>query len=257
MRVHPTAIVEAGAKLGDDVTVGPYAVVGPDVVLERDVELGAHVVVMGRTRVGAHTRVFPHACLGAEGQMTGPPSDETSLEIGEHNVLREHVTIHRGTLVGRGVTRLGDRNYLMNGTHVAHDVTVGSDCVMASFCGLAGHVEVGDHATLGAYTGVHQHCRVGESAMTAAGSKFTKDAAPFVTVAGDRARLVGLNLVGLKRRGFPAEDIASIKRAYRAVFGSALRVEEAAAALEREGVDTPHVRTLVEFVRSSQRGVIR
>jgi len=255
--VHAAAVVEDGASLGDGVAVGPFAVIGSDVVLGEGVEIGAHAVVMGRTRIGARTRVFPHACIGGEAQVIGPIEATAELEIGCDNVLREHVTIHAGSARGSGLTRVGDRNYLMNGTHVAHDCVVGSDCVLASFCGLGGHVEIADHAVLGAYTGVHQHCRIGESAMTAAGSKFTKDAAPFVTVAGDRARLVGLNLVGLKRRGFSSEELALLKRAYRTIFSSGLRVEDAARALEAEGVDTPHVRTLVEFVRTSERGVIR
>jgi UDP-N-acetylglucosamine acyltransferase len=257
MGVHSSAVVEPGAVLGQDVEIGPFAVIGPEVELGAGVRVGAHAVLMGRTTIGARTRVFPHACLGGEGQVLGESDETTRLEVGADNVLREHVTIHRGSRKGSGVTRLGDRNYLMNGCHVGHDCVVGSDCVMASFCALGGHVEVADHAVLGAYTGVHQWCRVGESAMTAAGSKFTKDAAPFVTVAGDRARLVGLNLVGLKRRGFTASELASLKHAYRTLFGSGLRVDEAAAALETDGVDTPHVRTLIEFIRSSERGVIR
>jgi UDP-N-acetylglucosamine acyltransferase len=255
--IHPTAIVEAGAQLADDVTLGPYAVIGPAVELGEGAEVGAHAVIMGRTRVGARTRIFPHACIGGEAQVVGPPREDARLEIGADNVLREHVTIHCGSPAGRGVTRLGDRNYLMTGAHVAHDCTLGSDCVVASFTGLAGHVEVGDHAVLGAYTGVHQHCRVGESAMTAAGSKSTKDVAPFVTVAGDRARLVGLNVVGLRRRDFTPDQISGLKRAYRMIFGSGLRVEEAATALESEGLDSPHVRMLIDFVRESERGVVR
>ncbi len=257
MGVHPTAVVETGAVLADGVQVGPLAVIGADVELGPGVEVGAHAVVLGPTKVGAGTRIFPHACVGAEPQIVGPPAHETRLEIGEANVLREHVTIHRGSHGGGGVTRLGDRNYLMNGTHVAHDCIVGDDCTIASFCGLAGHVEVGGHAVLGAYTGVHQHCRIGESAMTAAGSKATKDVAPFVTAAGDRARLVGLNLVGLRRRGFTTDEIGALKRAVRLVFHAGLRVDEALARIEAEGIGTPHVRMLTEFVRKSQRGVVR
>ncbi len=255
--IHPTAIVEPGAKLGEGVTVGPYALIGAGVTLGEAVEVGPHVVLAGRTTVGARTRIFAHACLGHEGQIVGPPSEDTLLEIGCDNVLREHVTIHRGSSKGCGETRVGDRNYLMNGVHVGHDCIVGSDCVAASFTALGGHVEIGDHAVLGAYTGVHQHCRIGESAMTAAGTKATKDVAPYVTVAGDRARLVGLNGVGLRRRGFEPDEIAALKRAYQRVFASGLRVDEAVAALEAEGTQTPHVRKLVEFVRKSERGVVR
>jgi len=255
--IHPTAVVAADARLGRDVTVGPYAVVGPGVELGDRVELGPHAVVTGRTRIGAGTRVFAHACLGGEAQVLGSPCDETRLEIGRDNVLREHVSIHRGSPGGGGVTRLGDRNYVMNASHVAHDCRVGSDCVVASYTGLAGHVEVGDHAVLGAYTGVHQHCRIGESAMTAAGAKISKDVPPFVTVAGDRARLVGLNLVGLRRREFTSDEITALKRAYRVILAPGRCLADAVAALEAEGGSTPHVRALVAFVRSSERGVTR
>jgi len=259
--VDRTALVEPGARLADGVRVGPYAVIGGEVELAEGVEIGPHAVVVGRTRIGARTRVFAHACLGAEPQVKGGESDPpTLLEIGNDNVLREHVTVHRGSLEGAGATRIGDRNYLMTGSHVGHDGRVGSDCVLANFTALGGHVQVDDHAFLGAFTGVHQHGRVGESVMTAAGAKLAQDAPPYSMVAGDRARLVGLNTVGLQRRGFSPSEIQAIKRAYRVLFpaspgGRGGSFEAAVQRLEAEASTSPHVRCLLDFVRRSERGV--
>lgn len=263
MSVHPTAIVDPGARLAEDVKVAAYAVIGGEVELASGVEIGPHAVVTGRTRVGARTRVFAHACLGAEPQVKGFASaSATLLEIGEDNVLREHVTVHRGSPEGGGATRIGDRNYLMTGCHVGHDGRVGSDCVIANYAALGGHVQVDDHAFLGAFTGVHQRSRVGESVMTAAGAMLAQDAPPFSMVAGNRARLVGLNGVGLRRRGFTPSQVQAIKRAYRVLFpisaaGRAESFEAAIASLEPEARASRHVRRLLDFVRQSERGVCR
>lgn len=255
--VHPTATVDAGAVLADDAVVGPYAYVGPDVELAAGVELGPHVVVTGHTRIGARTRVSPHACLGGEPQHLEYAGEPTRLEIGRDNVIREHVSIHVGTVRGGGCTRIGDGNLLMNGSHVGHDCSIGSHVVIASFSGLAGHVRIEDHAVLGAYTGVHQHARVGESAMTAAGSMLSLDAPPFVLVAGDRARVVGLNTVGLKRRGFDAATRGAIKRAHRLVFASGLPVADALARVEAELGGVPEIGRWLAFLRKSERGFCR
>jgi len=261
--VHPTAIVEPGARLSDGVKVAAYAVIGGEVELAAGVEVGPHAVVTGRTRIGARTRVFAHACLGAEPQVKGAPSDPpTLLEIGEDNVLREHVTVHRGSADGVGATRIGDRNYLMTGCHVGHDGQVGSDCVIANYAAIGGHAQVDDHAFLGAFTGVHQRGRVGESVMAAAGAMLANDAPPFSMVAGDRARLVGLNSIGLRRRGFTPSEMQAIKRAYRVLFptsaaGRGGSFEEAVASLEPEARTSRHVRRLLDFVRQSERGVCR
>jgi len=256
-RIHPTAVIEAGATLASDVVIGPYAVVGADVVLGERVELGPHVVVGGHTRIGAGTRVFPHACLGGEPQHLDYAGEPTRLEIGRDNLIREHVSIHVGTESGGGRTRIGDGNLIMNGAHVAHDCRVGSRTMIASFCGLAGHVMVEDHAVLGAYTGVHQHARVGESAMTASGSKLSLDAPPFALVAGDRARVVGLNAEGLRRRGFGPETRRAIKRAHRIVFGGGLPLREALARVESELGSLPEIARWLRFLRGSERGFCR
>lgn len=255
--IHPTAIVEPGAVLADDVEVGPYAVVGPEVKLAEGVRVGAHVVLMGRTRVGVGSQIFPFACLGGTPQDQDFTGEGTRLEIGANNVIREHVTIHVGTRRGDGCTRIGDGNILMNSSHVAHDCQVGSSCIIASYVGLAGHVRVDDHAVLGAYTGVHQFSRVGESVMSASNAKLSLDAPPFAMVAGDRARLVGLNSTGLKRRGLPSQTRSQIKRAFQILFKSQLRL---AVALERtrdELGEIPEVERLLCFLEKSERGFCR
>ncbi len=212
--IHPTAFVEDGAMLAPDVVVGPFVFIGREVELGAGVEIGSHATLIGRTRVGAQSRIFPHACLGGEPQHRAFNGEATRLEIGLRTIVREHVTIHVGTASGGSCTRLGDDNFIMNNAHVGHDCQIGSNTIVAPFCGLGGHVQVDDFVVLGAYTGVHQHVRVGESVMAASGTKLALDAPPFTMVAGDRARLVGLNAVGLRRRGFSNKSIRSIRRPF-------------------------------------------
>ena len=255
--VHNTAIVDRRAKLAEGVEVGPYCTVGPDVELGEGVALESHAVVGGHTSVGAGTRIFPFACVGGEPQDKKFEGETTRLAIGRDNVIREHVTIHVGTRKGGGATRIGDDNLIMNGAHVAHDCRIGSHVIVASFCGIAGHVTIDDYAVLGAFTGVHQFARVGESAMSAANSMLSQDAPPFAMVAGDRARLVGLNSVGLKRRGFSRDTRKQLKRAYHLVFQAHLRLEEALERVREELPDAPEVARLVRFLEESERGFVR
>ncbi|MEE2673247.1 MAG: acyl-ACP--UDP-N-acetylglucosamine O-acyltransferase [Myxococcota bacterium] len=256
-RIHPTAVVEPGAVLGDDVEIGPLAVVGPEVELAAGVTVGAHASIIGRTRIGSRTRVFPYVCLGGEPQIKDFQGEATRLEIGRGNVIREHATIHVGSPEGGGCTRIGDDNLIMNTAHVGHDCEIGSHCIIASFCGLAGHVRVEDHAVLGAYTGVHQHTRVGESVMAASNAKLSQDAPPFAMVAGDRARLVGVNHVGLKRRNFSRDTMRSVKHAFHIVFHSRLRLDSALARVRQELSGSPEVARLVCFLETSDRGFCR
>jgi UDP-N-acetylglucosamine acyltransferase len=255
--IHPTAVVESGAVLAEDVEIGPYAVVGPEVELAEGVRVEAHVVLMGRTRVGAGSRISPFACLGGAPQDQDFTGEGTRLEIGANNVIREHVTIHVGTRRGDGCTRIGDGNFLMNSSHVAHDCQIGSSCIIASYVGLAGHVRVDDHAVLGAYTGVHQFSRVGESVMSASNAKLSLDAPPFAMVAGDRARLVGLNSIGLKRRGLPSRTRSQIKRAFQILFKSQLRLAVALERTREELGEIPEVERLLCFLEKSERGFCR
>ena len=256
-RIHPTAVVEPGAVIDDDVEIGPLAVVGPHVELAAGVRVGAHASLIGRTRIGSGTRIFPYVCLGGEPQIKDFQGDATRLEIGRNNVIREHATIHVGSPGGGGCTRIGDDNLIMNTAHIGHDCEIGSHCIIASFCGLAGHVRIEDHAVLGAYTGVHQHARVGESVMAASNAKLSQDAPPFAMVAGDRARLVGVNHVGLKRRNFSKETMQGVKHAFHIVFHSKLRLESALLRVRRELAGFPEVERLVSFLESSERGFCR
>jgi UDP-N-acetylglucosamine acyltransferase len=256
-QIHPSAVVDSGAVLADSVEIGPLSWIGPEVELGEDVHVGAHAVIAGRTRIAAGTRVHPFACLGGTPQDKEFSGEETSLEIGERNVIREHVTIHVGTSRGGGCTRIGDDNFIMNTAHIAHDCRIGSHCIIASFSGLAGHVTVEDHAVLGAYTGVHQFCRVGESVMAASNAKLSLDAPPFSMVAGDRAHLVGANTVGLKRRGFSDETRRQIKHAFHLLFHSQLRLPAALTAVRAELPDAPEVERLLVFLEKTERGFCR
>jgi UDP-N-acetylglucosamine acyltransferase len=255
--VHPSAIVDPRVKLGDDVEVGPYCVLGPDVELGDNVVVQPHVVINGHTSIGAGTRISPFACIGGEPQDRGFAGETTRLAIGRDNVIRENVTIHVGTPKGGGCTRIGDDNLIMNGAHIAHDCQIGSQTILASFVGIAGHVQVEDHAVLGAFTGVHQFCRIGESVMTAANTMLPKDAVPFAMVAGDRARLVGLNVVGLRRRGFCPETIRKLKRVFHLIFHAKLRLEPALERVREELSDSPEVERLLRFLETSERGFVR
>jgi UDP-N-acetylglucosamine acyltransferase len=256
-RIHPTAVVDPAAKLADDVEVGPLSFVGPGVELGPGVVVANQVSITGLTRVGARTRIHPFAALGGDPQDKSFAGERTRLEIGADNVIREAATLHVGTPRGGGCTRIGDDNLIMNGAHVAHDCQVGSHVIVASFVGLAGHVVVEDHAVLGAYTGVHQFARVGESVMSAANSMLSQDAPPFAMVAGDRARVAGLNVVGVRRRGLSEEAVRALKRAFHLLFASKLRLETALARVREELPDAPEVARLVRFLESSKRGFCR
>ncbi len=256
-RVHPTAVVDPGAKLADDVEVGPCAVVGPEVELGPGVTLKAHVLVTGCTRIGPRTRVFPFAVLGEEPQDRSFSDETTRLEIGADNVIREHAVIHVGTGRGGGATRIGDDNLVMNGVHLGHDCRVGSHVILASHTAIGGHAEIQDHAVVGGLCGIHQFARIGESAMVGAMSAVTKDAPPFALVAGNRARVSGVNVVGLRRRGFSDDARAAIKRAFHLLFFSRMRLAPALERVRAELCGSPEVERLLAFLESSTRGVSR
>ena len=249
--VHPTAIIEAGAKLGQNVTVGPYCVVGPEVVLGNGVELVSHVVVAGKTQIGADTRIFPFASIGSQPQDLKFNGELSSLVIGERCQIREYVTIHPGTAGGGLETRIGNDCLLMNAAHVAHDCQVGNNVVIAAYVAIAGHCKIGDYVAFGGMCGVHQFVRIGEHAFVGAHSMIDADVIPFGMAVGNRARLAGLNLVGLKRRKFDREAIHTLRAAYRMVFSSEgtlqERVEDAARLFE----DEPLVQKVVQFITSA------
>jgi UDP-N-acetylglucosamine acyltransferase len=248
--VHPTAVVGAGT------VVGAHAVVGPHVVLGRRVIVGASAVIEGDTVVGDGTHVFPFASVGLQPQDLKYRGERTTLVIGAGNVIRECVTIHRGTVGGGGETRIGDRNLIMAYAHIAHDCRVGSDTIFGPGATLGGHVTVEDFAQISAYSGVHQFCRVGRHAFIGGYSVVTKDALPFAKTVGNRAKVYGLNTVGLVRRGFTTDAVRRLKRAYRYLLTSRLAPAKALDLIAADpAIASPDVAYLVEFVRSSTRGV--
>jgi UDP-N-acetylglucosamine acyltransferase len=255
--VDPTAHVNPGARIGEGTTVGPHAVIGGDVVIGARCRIGASAVIDGWTEIGDDTRIYPMASIGLAPQDLKYRGERTRLTIGKRNTFREFVTINRGTAGGGGHTSIGDDNLFMAYAHVAHDCHIGNGTIFGNAATLGGHVEVGDFAAISAYSGVHQFCRVGRHAFIGGYSVVTKDALPFGKSVGNRARLFGLNSIGLARRGLSPDTIAQLKTAYRYLLVSRLNAARALAAIEGDPELTdPEVQYLVEFIRSSQRGVI-
>jgi len=253
--VHPTAIVTAGAELDTGVRVGPYAVIGRHVKIGAGTTIGAHAVIDGRTTIGRDNRIFQFASVGAEPQDLKYRGEESRLEIGDRNIIREFATLNPGTQGGGLLTSVGDQNLFMVYSHVAHDSHVGSHCVLANSATLAGHVTLEDHVIVGGLAAIHQFVRVGESALLGGGSMVIHDVPPFCTASGDRAVLRGLNVVGLKRRGFGPERVRAIKRAYRVLFLSGQPFAQAQAAAAAELGTEPDVARMLAFIAASTRGV--
>jgi UDP-N-acetylglucosamine acyltransferase len=256
--IHPTAVIEPGARLAETARVGPYCVVGSEVELQDGVELVSHVAVAGRTLVGAETRIFPFASIGHQPQDLKYQGERSRLEIGRRNVVREHVTMNPGTTGGGMVTRVGDGCLFMVGAHVAHDCRLGDNVIMANNATLAGHVVIGDFAILGGLSAVHQFVRVGKHAMIGGVTGVERDVIPYGQVVGDRARLVGLNIVGMQRRGFSREQVQALRTAYQMLFGEAGTLAERVDEVARQFMDVEPVGDIVAFIRAdSQRGLCR
>jgi UDP-N-acetylglucosamine acyltransferase len=252
--IHPTAIVHPGASIGAGTEVGPYATIGPHVRIGKECRVGASTVIDGMTEIGDGNEIFPMASVGLIPQDLKFGGETTRLVIGNRNVIREFVTIHRGTAGGGGVTRIGDRNLFMAYAHIAHDCDVGNETIFANGATLAGHVLVEDYATIGAFSGVHQFCRVGKYAFIGGYSVVTKDALPFAKTVGNRARIYGVNTIGLVRRKFSQESIAKLRRAYRHLLHS--NTSRALAQIERDpSLKCDEVQYVVNFIRTSTRGV--
>lgn len=248
--IHPTALVDAKAEVAASAVIGPYCVVGPDVRLDDDVELTSHVVVAGRTVIGAGTRIFPFASIGHRPQDLKYRGEPSTLEIGRNNQIREHVTMNPGTEGGGMVTRVGDNCLFMASAHVAHDCILGDNVIMANNATLAGHVTVGEFAFLGGLSAVHQFVRIGRHAMIGGMSGVEADVIPFGTVIGNRAHLNGLNIVGLKRRGFSRDDIHKLRNAYRLLFAPEGTLQERVSDVEEQFKDNAAVMEIVQFIRS-------
>src|SRR5687768_1667494 len=255
--IHETAIVSPSASVGEDCHIGPFCTVGGDVTLGKGVRLESHIVVDGRTLIGDETRVFPFASIGLAPQDLKYGGEETAVEIGKRNQVREFVTVHRGTSGGGGVTRIGDDNLLMAQAHVAHDCQLGNEIIMANAATLAGHVEIADRASVGAYSGVHQFCRVGYEAFVGGYSVVVKDAPPFAIIQGNHAKCYGLNRVGMKRRGYSKDTIEKLHRAYHLILSSKLNTTQALERIKKEITGCEEVDVLVKFYETTTRGVVK
>jgi UDP-N-acetylglucosamine acyltransferase len=258
MKAHPTAIVHPQAQIACSVTVGPYTVIGEGVEIGDDCEVMSHVAIEGPTRIGKRNRVFSYGAIGFPCQDLKYKGEPTRLEIGDDNVIREFVTLHRGTVEGGGVTRIGNRNFLMAYVHIAHDCKLGDDIIMANGASLAGHVEIGDHATVGAFCGIHQFCRIGAYSFLGSYTIVNKDILPYSKTSAERPMgMYGANRLGLERRGLSSEDVKELDKAFRLLSRSKMNTTQALEAIEKQGFTSQHVRALVEFVRTSQRGVVK
>ncbi len=256
--IHPTAVIASGAQLDPTVKVGPYAVIGENVTIGAGTTIGPHAVIEGDTEIGCDNRIFQFASVGAIPQDLKFQGEKTLLKIGDRNRIREFVTIHLGTADGGGVTTVGNDNLIMAYAHVAHDCIVRDHVIMANAATLAGHVEVDDYAILGGLSAVHQFTRIGAHVMASGGSMIAQDVAPYSIVQGDRAKTVGLNLTGLKRRGFSREAMTNVKNLYKLVFRSNLKLEEAVEKIKAEyDLNAPEVETYLEFLQKSERGLAR
>jgi UDP-N-acetylglucosamine acyltransferase len=260
-RVHPTALVDAGAELAPDVEVGAYSIVGPHVSIGPGTRIGPHTVLQGYTRIGRNNRIHAFCSIG------GPPQDKkyadepTHLEIGDGNTIREYCTMNTGTVQDTGVTRVGSNNWLMAYVHIAHDCVVGDNTIFANNAQLAGHVIIGDWVILGGMTGVHQFVKIGPHAMTAGGTILVQDIPPFVMGAGNPAAARGMNVEGLRRRGFSVEAISALRRAYKTVYRDGLSLAQAVEQLEAQVAETPEheqpLQLFLQFLRQSERGILR
>ncbi|MBS0589389.1 MAG: acyl-ACP--UDP-N-acetylglucosamine O-acyltransferase [Proteobacteria bacterium] len=255
--IHPTAQIDASAKLGAHVAVGAYSVIGADVVVGEHTQIAPHVVVQGPTRIGCNNRIASFAAIGGDPQDKKYRGERSELVIGNDNLIREFVTINRGTGDGGGSTRIGDGNWIMAYVHIAHDCIVGNHTVFSNNATLAGHVEVGDYAILSGFAGVHQFCRIGAHAFVGMNCMINGDVLPFVMMAADYGRPRGINAEGLKRRGFSPERIAAIKRAYRALYVAKSPLEDARATLLTAAEAEPDVRTMLEFIERGTRPLAR
>lgn len=255
--IHPSAIIDAGAELDSDVEVGPFVVIGAGVQIGSGTRIGPHAVLRGPMRIGHENRIFQFASVGEDPQDKKYAGEPTWLEIGDRNQVREFATLHRGTAQDQGVTRIGDDNLFMAYTHVAHDCRIGNQVIMANAASLGGHVEIQDWAILGGFTIVHQFCRIGIHGFCAMGSVLNKNVPPYVMVGGHPAEPRGINSEGLRRRGFSAESIQAIKRAYRTLYMANLKRDEALARIRVMAETIPQLFVLADFIAESDRSLVR
>jgi len=256
-KIHPTAIIDAKAELDSSVEVGPYSVIGANVKIDAGTRVAGHVIINGPTTIGKNNHIFQYSSLGEAPQDKKYRDEPTLLEIGDNNTIREFCTFNRGTIQDKGTTKIGSDNWIMAYVHIAHDCDVGNHTILANNSSLAGHVDIDDHAILGGFTLIHQFCKVGSHVITAVGSVVFKDIPPYVTAAGYDAKPHGINAEGLKRRGFSADSILQIKRAYKALYRNGLTLEEAKIELAAMQATSPEIGLLTDFLSVSTRGIVR
>jgi UDP-N-acetylglucosamine acyltransferase len=255
--IHSTAIIHPNAKLADEVSVGPYSIIGEHVEIGAGTQVGPHVVIDGHTTIGKNNRIFQFSSLGEVPQDKKYAGEPTRLEIGDDNTIRECCTFNLGTAQDRGVTSVGNGNWIMAYVHIAHDCTVGNHTIFANNATLAGHVIIDDYVILGGFTGVHQFCRIGENVITGISSVVRQNVPPYLTVSGTPAAPFGINAEGLKRRGFSAEAVAAVKRAYKTLYRSGLPLEQARLAIAAEAEKFPELLIMAEALLPSERGIVR
>lgn len=256
-KIHATAIIDASAELDSSVEVGPYSVIGPNVKIDAGTRIAGHVIINGPSIIGKNNHIFQYSSLGEEPQDKKYKGEPTLLEIGDNNTIREFCTFNRGTVQDKGTTKIGNDNWIMAYVHLAHDCQIGNHTIFANNASLAGHVDVHDYAILGGFTLIHQFCKIGSHVITAVGSVVFKDIPPYVTAAGYDAKPHGINAEGLKRRGYSAESILQIKRAYKTLYRNGLTLDEAKVELATMQEATPEIGLLTDFLNISTRGIVR
>jgi len=257
MKIHPTAVISPEATLADGVEIGPYSVIGPDVHIGKNTRIASHVVIERHVDIGENNRISQFASIGGDPQDLKYRGEITRVIIGNNNIIREYATINRATVEDIGTTIVGDNNMIMTYCHVAHNCKLANNIVMSNAVNLAGHIHVDDYAIIGGMTGVHQFTRIGAHCIIGGASAVNKDIPPYVTASGNFTKLYGLNQIGLRRRGFSEETIEALKKAYQIVFRSSLLLAVALKRIEEELPDIPEIRTFVDFIRKSERGVCR
>jgi UDP-N-acetylglucosamine acyltransferase len=256
--IHETALVHPTAEVADGVEIGPYSIIGEDVKIGEGTQIGSHVFIDKWTHIGKRCQIYQYASLGAAPQHMRYNGEETYVIIGDNNIIREYVTIHRGTPFGNGKTVLGDENFIMAYAHVAHDCILGNRIVMASYAALGGHVEIGNHAIIGGIVAIHQFVRIGTYAFVGGATALTRDIPPYITASGMKVKFYGINVVNLQRNNIPAEVITGLRKAYKVLFRSHLTMEEAIKHVHEDPIYAiPEVKHMVEFIRESKRGVTR
>ncbi len=256
-KIHATAIIDSKAEIDSSVEVGAYSIIEAGVKVGANTRIGSHVVIKGPTTIGKNNQIFQYASLGEQPQDKKYKDEPTQLVIGDNNTIREFCTFNRGTVQDKGVTKIGNNNWIMAYVHIAHDCTIGNNTIFANNTSLAGHVDIHDYAILGGFTLIHQYCKVGAHVITAVGSVVFKDIPPYVTAAGYDAKPHGINAEGLKRRGFTAQEITQIKRAYKTLYRNGLTLEEAKAELVTMQASCDKINLLSDFLTVSDRGIVR